>query len=87
MKSKSTETESSATSGKAAGMIRGAGRHVSLDEGLIFEKSAPGKRGMEIPPLDVPAVDPIAALGREYARGPVENFPEVSEIEVVRHFT
>ena len=28
--------------------------HVSQNEGLIFEKSAPGKRGMELPPLDVP---------------------------------
>ena len=87
MNPKSTETESSATADTPAGTIRGAGRHVSLDEGLIFEKSAPGKRGMEIPPLDVPAVDPVAALGREFARGPIDGFPEVSEIEVVRHFT
>ena len=38
-------------------LTRKAGRHVSQNEGLIFEKSAPGKRGMEFPPLDVPAVD------------------------------
>jgi glycine dehydrogenase subunit 2 len=64
-----------------------AGRHVSRDEGLIFEKSAPGKRGMEIPPLDVPAVDPGTTLGREFVRDSIEGFPEVSEIEVIRHFT
>ena len=42
---------------------------------------------MELPPLDVPAVDPEAALGAEFARRPIEGFPEVSEIEVIRHFT
>src|SRR5271168_3322590 len=70
--------------------IRNVGKaraHVSQNEGLIFEQSAPGKRGMELPPLDVPAVDPAKALGSEYARESVEGFPEVSEIEVIRHFT
>ena len=71
----------------AASGIKKAGRHVSQSEGLIFEKSAPGKRGMELPPLDVPAVDPSRVLGAEFARGDVEGFPEVSEIEVIRHFT
>src|SRR5271154_72198 len=67
--------------------MRKAGRQVSQNEGLIFEKSSPGKRGMELPPLDVPAVDPAAALGAAFARGQVEGFPEVSEIETIRHFT
>ncbi|MGA9571230.1 MAG: aminomethyl-transferring glycine dehydrogenase subunit GcvPB [Candidatus Acidiferrales bacterium] len=61
--------------------------HVSQNEGLIFEQSAPGKRGMELPPLDVPAVDPVNALGSEFTRDAIEGFPEVSEIEVIRHFT
>jgi len=64
-----------------------ATRHVSINEALIFEKSAPGKRGMELPPLDVPAVNAAQALGPDYARGRVEGFPEISEIEVIRHFT
>src|SRR5579864_956903 len=67
--------------------IKNAGRHVSRDEGLIFEESAPGKRGFELPPLDVPPVDARAALGADYVREAVEGFPEVSEIEVIRHFT
>jgi glycine dehydrogenase subunit 2 len=79
--SKLTETEA------PPAMIRKAGRHVSQNEGLIFEKSAPGKRGMELPPLDVPAVDPSHALGRESVREAIVGFPEVSEIEVIRHFT
>jgi glycine cleavage system P protein (glycine dehydrogenase) subunit 2 len=64
-----------------------AARHVSRDEGLIFEKSMPGKRGFELPALDVPAVDPAVVLGRDFVRDSIEGFPEVSEIEVVRHFT
>jgi len=67
--------------------IKKAGRHVSQSEGLIFEKSAPGKRGIELPPLDVPAVDTRQALGAAHARDPISGFPEVSEIEVIRHFT
>src|SRR5512137_3052014 len=67
--------------------IRKATRHTSQNEGLIFEKSVPGKRGMELPPLDVPAIDPTAALGANFARDSIEGFPEVSEIEVIRHFT
>jgi glycine dehydrogenase subunit 2 len=63
-----------------------SGRHVSQSEGLIFEKSSPGKRGMELPPLDVPAADAKAALGA-HLRDAVEGFPEVSEVEVIRHFT
>jgi glycine dehydrogenase subunit 2 len=67
--------------------IKKAGRHVSQNEGLIFEKSSPGKRAFELPPSDVPPVDVRAALGLDHARGDIEGFPEVSEIEVIRHFT
>jgi len=67
--------------------IKKASRHVSQNEGLVFEKSAPGKRGFELPPSDVPPVDVNAVLGPDYARADIEGFPEVSEIEVIRHFT
>ena len=67
--------------------IKKAGRNTSQNEGLIFEKSAPGKRGIELPPSDVPAIDVQALLGPDSARDEVEGFPEVSEIEVIRHFT
>ena len=80
MSLKTTESETPAASGEAR-------EHVSLNEGLIFEKSSPGKRGVELPPLDVPAVDPAAALGKAFARDAIEGFPEVSEIETIRHFT
>jgi glycine dehydrogenase subunit 2 len=81
LNSKSTETAAP----EAA--IRKAGRHVNQNEGLIFERSAPGKRGVELPPLDVPAVDAASALGAAFMRDAIDGFPEVSEIEVIRHFT
>jgi glycine dehydrogenase subunit 2 len=67
--------------------IKKAGRHTSQNEGLIFEKSSQGKRAFELPPLDVPAIDMAKALRGQHRHAGVENFPEVSEIEVLRHFT
>ena len=60
--------------------------HISQNEGLIFEKSSPGKKAYRLPPLDVPAVDPQTLLGK-YARQDLGLLPEVSEIEIIRHFT
>jgi glycine cleavage system P protein (glycine dehydrogenase) subunit 2 len=80
LSSKNAETNAPAAARKSS-------RHVVQNEGLIFEKSAAGKRGMEIPPLDVPGVDPAEALGRDLVRETIDGFPEVSEIEVIRHCT
>ncbi|HXJ18316.1 MAG TPA: aminomethyl-transferring glycine dehydrogenase subunit GcvPB [Candidatus Polarisedimenticolia bacterium] len=81
MNPNSAETEASVAP------AREAERHISQTEGLIFERSAPGKRGMELPPLDVPAVDAVVELGRDLVRDTIAGFPEVSEVEVIRHFT
>src|SRR2546423_11337112 len=66
--------------------IKRATPHINTNEGLIFEKSSPGKRGYKLPPLDVPAVSAAKALGNA-ARSDLGNMPEVSEIEIIRHFT
>ncbi|MCY3757855.1 MAG: aminomethyl-transferring glycine dehydrogenase subunit GcvPB [Acidobacteria bacterium] len=63
------------------------GRHLNLNEGLIFERSSPGRTGYDLPRLDVPPVDLGAALGADNLREPIPGFPEVSEVDVVRHFT
>ena len=62
-------------------------QHPTQDEPLVFERSSPGKIGYQLPALDVPAVDPVEALGSECLRESIAGFPEVSEVEVVRHFT
>jgi glycine dehydrogenase subunit 2 len=68
-------------------MIQKVRQHITQNEDLIFERSSPGKIGYQLPPLDVPEVDPANALGAAKVRAAIEGFPEVSEVEVIRHFT
>ena len=68
-------------------MIRKAATHVNQNEPLLFELSSPGKKGYQLPDLDVPAVDAAEALGSENVRAEIVGFPEVSEVEAIRHFT
>src|SRR5437899_11493296 len=67
-------------------MHRKTTRHVSQNEGLIFEKSGAGKAAWKLPSLDVPEVDTAKLLGPA-ERKDLGNMPEVSEIEIIRHFT
>ena len=69
-----------------SGDYKKAATHLSQNEGLIFEKSSPGKRAYKLPPLDVPEVDARILLGNA-AREELGHMPEVSEIEIIRHFT
>jgi glycine dehydrogenase subunit 2 len=68
-------------------MIDKVREHLSQNEVLLFERSSPGKRAYQLPELDVPAVDAGEALGAENVRAGIEGFPEVSEVEAIRHFT
>ena len=67
-------------------MTRKATRHVNQNEGLIFEKSGAGKAAWKLPPLDVPEVDSSKLLETSERKN-LGNMPEVSEIEIIRHFT
>src|SRR5438445_5115032 len=67
-------------------MRRKATRDVNQNERLIFEKSSPGKAAWKLPPLDVPEVD-ASKLLETRERKNLSNMPEVSEIEIIRHFT
>jgi len=62
-------------------------RDLKRREGLIFEVSSPGRIGYQLPPLEVDGVDLRATLGEGLVRGEIEELPEVSEVDVVRHFT
>jgi len=68
-------------------MIRKVRPHITQNESLLFEFSSPGKKAYQLPPLDVPELDPAAELGAVNVRGEIEDFPEVSEVEAIRHFT
>lgn len=54
---------------------------------LIFERSAPGRRGYRLPDLDVPAVPVGDLIPQDFLREEPPALPEVSELEVVRHYT
>ncbi len=54
-------------------------------EKLIFEYSQPGRKGYTLPKLDVPEAKPEDSIPKEYLRTD-NNLPELSEIDVVRHF-
>jgi glycine dehydrogenase subunit 2 len=51
---------------------------------LIFEKSVPGRRSFELPESDVAVKPEIPA---QYRRRDPAPLPEVSELDMVRHFT
>src|SRR5215204_4277928 len=51
-------------------------------EPTIFELSSPGRRGVTFPAPDVPDAELPTDLQRDEL-----HFPEVSDIDVVRHFT
>jgi len=51
---------------------------------LIYEKSVPGRRGVKLPASDVPA---SSALPENLLRKEAAGLPEISELDLVRHFT
>src|SRR6201997_3304862 len=71
---------------KFEGTPKKATSHVNQNEDLIFEKSSPGKKAYRLSELDVPAVDAASLLG-DAVRTDLGVMPELSEIEIVRHFT
>jgi glycine dehydrogenase subunit 2 len=56
-------------------------------EKLIFELSAPGRFAHSLPECDVPDPDPASHLPREAIRPEPPRLPEVSEVDVVRHYS
>lgn len=55
---------------------------IQLRESTIFERSSNGRVGFELPRLEVPRRTPT-----RYVRTKSAELPEVSELDVVRHFT
>lgn len=56
-----------------------------IREPLIFEISEAGKKAFSLPPLDVPENKEL--LQEIPVRKDIADFPQVAEIEIVRHFT
>jgi glycine dehydrogenase subunit 2 len=68
--------------------IKKATTHVVQNEGLLFEESRPGRTAYSLPELDVPERADDQLLDRRLMRDDdLEGMPELSEPDVIRHFT
>ncbi|WP_108670821.1 aminomethyl-transferring glycine dehydrogenase subunit GcvPB [Peribacillus acanthi] len=57
------------------------------DQPLIFELSTPGRIGFSLPEMDVDSVDLSEILPAEFIREQETALPEVSELDIMRHYT
>jgi glycine dehydrogenase subunit 2 len=58
-----------------------------MEEKLIFERSVKGRHGVLPVGLDVPEARPENFFPESALRDDIEGFPEVSEVDTVRHYT
>ncbi len=69
-------------------MIGKVTTHISHNEQLIFERSQPGRAGFSLPPLDVDEIPLDEIIPSQFRReDDLGGMPEVTEVDVVRHFT
>jgi glycine dehydrogenase subunit 2 len=59
----------------------------NTDFPLLFELSQPGRTGYSLPPLDVPETDTAEAFDSAYIRPEPAALPELSELQIIRHYT
>ncbi|MFM1653045.1 aminomethyl-transferring glycine dehydrogenase subunit GcvPB [Brevibacillus sp. B_LB10_24] len=57
------------------------------EKALIFELSQPGRIGYSLPPLDVPETEVADLLPEHLIRETPAELPEVSELQLMRHYT
>jgi len=69
-------------------VIRKASTHINQNEGTIFEHSRPGRTGYSLPDLDVEAIPIPSIIDPKLLRDDdLAGLPEVSEVDVIRHYT
>jgi glycine dehydrogenase subunit 2 len=57
------------------------------DQALIFEITKPGRIGYSLPEMDVPEIDINELIPAGYLREEEPELPEVSELDIMRHYT
>jgi glycine dehydrogenase subunit 2 len=69
--------------------MMGKGKDTGLiqEEPLIFEQGGNGRKGYSLPQWDVEEVEAENVLPSHLLREGLEGFPQLSEVDVVRHFT
>ena len=68
-------------------MIKRSARTSRRTSRCCSSAARPARRATSFPSWMCPAVDAAEALGAENVRAEIEGFPEVSEVEAIRHFT
>lgn len=68
--------------------IKNVTLHPTQNEELIFDRSQPGRVGYRLPKLDIEEMNIDDVIPAELRRtDDLEGVPEVSEVDVIRHFT
>ena len=62
-------------------------RGLVLNEPLVFEQGSPGRTAYSLPPSDVPERKAEALIPKRLLRDGIPGLPELSEVDVMRHFT
>ncbi|HEY3547760.1 MAG TPA: hypothetical protein VGK17_16935, partial [Propionicimonas sp.] len=62
-------------------------RPADIDRTTIYEKSSPGRRAYSLPELGVPEVPAAELVPDALRRTAPARLPEISEIDLLRHFT
>ena len=58
-----------------------------FEEPVVFEMGSPGRKAYSLPARDVPEVELETLLPPDEIRGAIGHLPELTELDVVRHFT
>src|SRR5213082_2994480 len=61
--------------------------HFSLNERILFEQGSTGRVAFDLPELDVPIKDVRELIDPTLLRDGIPGMPELSEVDVIRHFT
>ena len=61
--------------------------HFTLNERLVFEEGSAGRQAFDLPPLDVPSREIPEVIDPALLRSEIPGMPELSEVDVIRHFT
>lgn len=62
-------------------------RGLLFTEDGIFGRGSKGRTGVDFGDTDIPQADPESLAESDYLRGDLKGFPELSEPEVIRHYT